>query len=1108
MMREEFSALLAAQFPHSLEERLPRGEPFPSYFVDSEAAVNLELPEAERTAAFLELERLSVLARSSTKLPTHSGTDGPSSFRSLARNLFQATRDMLREAERHGEEPDSAFDMDDSDEAFTQLSVGSRVVVQDLVATPSLNGAHGVVDEFQAENERYVVEFANGSRKLIHRKNLKSSQELESTKKMDPLKTGDLAKITGPTNAAALNGRVCRLQAPRGADRYEVKLPDGAVKAVKGSNLTVLPSLGTIVTASNVFEGAMVQRGPSWIWQDQDGGKHCLGRVLHFNAETSWATVRWCSGTTNCYRIGVNSKNDLEHADSFANEASYLEAVKKGTDAIRRYHLQRSFAYPCGVKSSHVDFFDIRDEVCQAFSGHKHGQRVRVGGVEAVMIGVADAGDDLDCLVPYYHADGKDGASFFANPEACKRAQVVGRQKVMQAEPRRVVADNHELLEVAKEVTPSFQYVMAPRSLLHGRMERYDIRDEICLRVGGFKHGQVVKEGCQHSVVIGVGLEDGVPKLFFHVDGQPGAGKFCDLQKKSFVVVGSRTVAEAPDDFLEQPGLAELRVLAATLQCTFGYPCGPMLPRFAEFDIRDHVCEAVGGFRHGQKVRDHEGGCAVVVGVRLEDDVPCLFFHLDGTVGAGEYKEYHLVRHKFEVIGSAALQQVPASDPLFQLGSKSTESLLHSKMAKEAFSAINSLPVYACDFQYDPTFCYPLKSLEAAYFDVRDEVCEMVGGFKHGDIVNLVGLDIFGLDGLNHTVVVIGVHPDSRGKPNLWLQMEGQPGAGIFQEPQQSLIRVTGVVVGRQEVKELTDPEPRVGQTFRYPERLSGWTKNAFFDVRDEVYLQLNDFGHGERKKVGFAAALQNGLKLELMATTMYMKSLWIGIETVVQVGGWCAGKFRQRRQASSSSYECCRPRGSSATPATETLPNENETCGDAVLLHLSRCGGPVKEALLSSPELAECLQRVVDAGCEVTPEWANGAVLLAPLTEEEATDAGLKLYPHHVVAFESDTDRVQATLRALPCKVRPSIKRCSKLEQAAKHQPQHAEDAAAQSHSLRLLRFQDLAERVWRHLGEEWGVVRKVDRTFWHFYCTDKGRTPSETSSSAQSAAPTAKSC
>ena len=41
----------------------------------------------------------------------------------------------------------------------------------------SAAGARGVVDEFQAEKGRYVVEFANGSRKLIHGKNLKPSQD-------------------------------------------------------------------------------------------------------------------------------------------------------------------------------------------------------------------------------------------------------------------------------------------------------------------------------------------------------------------------------------------------------------------------------------------------------------------------------------------------------------------------------------------------------------------------------------------------------------------------------------------------------------------------------------------------------------------------------------------------------------------------------------------------------------------------------------------------------------------------------------------------------------------------------------------------------------------
>ena len=40
-------------------------------------------------------------------------------------------------------------------------------------------------------------------------------------------------------------------------------------------------------------------------------------------------------------------------------------------------------------------------------------------------------------------------------------------------------------------------------------MEDFDIRDEICKEVGGFKHGQVVRDssGLVEAVVIGVQLE-------------------------------------------------------------------------------------------------------------------------------------------------------------------------------------------------------------------------------------------------------------------------------------------------------------------------------------------------------------------------------------------------------------------------------------------------------------------------------------------------------------------------------------------------------------------------------------------------------------------------
>ncbi|CAE7942954.1 hecd-1, partial [Symbiodinium necroappetens] len=927
---------------------------------------------------------------------------------------------------------------------------------------------HGVVDEFQAEKGRYVVEFANGSRKLIHGKNLKPSQELDS-QKLDPLKIGDLAKITGFTNATDLNGRVCRVQAPKGADRYDVELPDGTVKAVKGSSLIVLPSPGTAVTSSNLVEEAMVQRGPSWIWEDQDGGKNCSGRVLQFNTETGWATVQWNNGMRNCYRIGVNSKNDLEHASSFKHEASYLKALKKGKEAIKKRHLQRTFAYPRGVKHSHVAFFDIRDEVCEVLSGHKHGQRVQVEEVQAVMIGVAPWDDDSDLLWPFYHVDGADGADTFDDQELFRKVKVIGRQKVREAQPRHVLVHNRELLEIAKEVTPTFQYVTGPNSLEHGRLKRYDIRDEICQRVGGFKHGQVVKEGSITSVVIGVRLVNGVPTLFFHVDGQPGAGKYDDIQKKNFVVVGSRTVEEAPDDFCQTPAQsAEIRELANSLQCTFGYPCGPRFPHFAKFDIRDHVCEAVGGFRHGQKVLDHDGDSAVVVGVRLVAE-PTLFFHLDGSPGAGQYKRYHLVRQRFKVIGSVMLQQVPPSDPVFQLAGKSTLSAM-KKMVHEVLSALTSRSrELHPEFEYDYTFRYLQECLEPAYFDIRDEVCEGVGGFKHGDIVNLLGTD--------RQAVVIGVRQDHRGTPHLWMHVEGAPGASMFKE--QHFIRMAFSVVGRQEVKEFEDPEPRafssefvqgIQPTFRYPQGTKGRAKLALFDVRDEVCLHVSGCRHGERVKLGRVEAIAIGVNMEGMVPTMFfhvlkpvtargaglfknfdlkrphMKSL--GIDFVEEV---TEERFRREASSSTSSSgsdsesdaaldvfgrevakscdEGNGPGSSSTAPAPETPPYESDMPEHVVLLQLSRCGTKVKEALLSSPGLAERLQYVVDAGCEVTPAWASGAVLLAPLTEEKVIEADLKLRAHHVVAFESDTDRVRAALRGMPCKSRHKITGCSKLE-------------------------------------------------------------------------------
>merc|ERR1711920_575439 len=92
------------------------------------------------------------------------------------------------------------------------------------------------------------------------------------------------------------------------------------------------------------------------------------------------------------------------------------------------------------------------------------------------------------------------------------------------------------------------------------------------------------------------------------------------------------------------------------------------------------------------------------------------------------------------------------------------------------------------------------------------------------------------------------------------------------------------------------------------------------------------------------------------------------------------------------------------------------------VVLRLSKHNAEVIAALLEAPELSGARAQVHEAGCEVLPEWASGAVLLAPLTREQAAEAGLELRAHHVVAAQIDQGRVETILAAIRCRRRPKV--------------------------------------------------------------------------------------
>ena len=61
----------------------------------------------------------------------------------------------------------------------------------------------------------------------------------------------------------------------------------------------------------------------------------------------------------------------------------------------------------------------------------------------------------------------------------------------------------------------------------------------------------------------------------------------------------------------------------------------------------------------------------------------------------------------------------------------------------------------------------------------------------------------------------------------------------------------------------------------------------------------------------------------------------------------------------------------------------------------------------------AQAARSVHDAGCELEPEWADGAMLLVPLTEELVCESGIQLTHTHIVAMARDVENIRQALKA-----------------------------------------------------------------------------------------------
>lgn len=79
-------------------------------------------------------------------------------------------------------------------------------------------------------------------------------------------------------------------------------------------------------------------------------------------------------------------------------------------------------------------------------------------------------------------------------------------------------------------------------------------------------------------------------------------------------------------------------------------------------------------------------------------------------------------------------------------------------------------------------------------------------------------------------------------------------------------------------------------------------------------------------------------------------------------------------------------------------------------------------ETLCQSELLADCRSRLTSAGCDPSPAWARGALLLVPCTEEQIAEAGVQLKPHHILMTSADEGLVEKALSMLPHRERPQL--------------------------------------------------------------------------------------
>ncbi|GIQ80417.1 hypothetical protein KIPB_001214, partial [Kipferlia bialata] len=84
--------------------------------------------------------------------------------------------------------------------------------------------------------------------------------------------------------------------------------------------------------------GLYVERGTDWEWENQDGGAGSKGLLLRRDQERGWAWVQWGKESINRYRVGHESKHDVQYCSpvptAVPRPSPYINALRTEVQAL------------------------------------------------------------------------------------------------------------------------------------------------------------------------------------------------------------------------------------------------------------------------------------------------------------------------------------------------------------------------------------------------------------------------------------------------------------------------------------------------------------------------------------------------------------------------------------------------------------------------------------------------------------------------------------------------------------------------------------------------------------------------------------------------------